>query len=246
LVVLLYHQVGGVRPSAVNLTPGRFREQLAHLREGGAVCTLDDGLDALRRGGAVDGVSEVVVTFDDGTADFVDVALPLLEQFRVPATLYLATKWIDEGKSFWDDGAVLSWSALRDALATGLVTIGSHTHSHALLDRLPPSEVADELDRSIELIEDNLGVTPRHFAYPKALPPARAADRAVRDRFESAALARTRPNPYRTTDPYLLTRSPIQVGDGMVWFRRKVDGGLRLEDDLREVVNRRRYASATR
>ena len=247
LVVLLYHQVDGVKPSSVNLSAERFHRQLAYLQSNGGVDTLADGVAAVRRGdGSLDRRPRVVVTFDDGTADFVDAALPLLERFGVPATLYVATRWIDEGRSFWDDGTVLSWAGLRDALSTGLVTIGSHTHSHALLDRLPPDQIAGELDRSIGLIEDNLGVTPHHFAYPKALAPSLSADLAVRHRFESAAIARTRANPYRATDPFMLTRSPIQVNDGMVWFRRKVAGGLGLEDDLRELANRRRYVGATR
>ena len=37
----------------------------------------------------------------------------------------------------------------------------------------------------------------------------------------------------------------IQAGDGMGWFRRKVDGGLGLEDRLRTRVNRVRYRGAT-
>lgn len=246
LVVLLYHQVGGPRPNAVNLSPARFREQLAHLA-GRGVATLDEGVAAVRRAPTPIGDRpHVAITFDDGTADFVDVALPLLVDFAIPATLYVATQWVDEGRSFWDDGTVLSWAGLREAVDTGLVTIGSHTHSHALLDRLPADEIADELDRSIGLIEDNLQVSPEHFAYPKALMPAPEADLAVRARFASAAIAGTRPNRFRGTDPFLLTRSPVQVGDGMTWFRRKVEGGMRFEDDLREVVNRRRYAGATR
>jgi len=247
LTVLLYHQVGGAQPSAVNLSVGRFDEQLAYLRADRGVGTLDEGVAAIEPT-AIPAASSprFVVTFDDGTADFVDVALPVIERHEIPVTLYVATRWVDEEKSFWDDGTVLSWSGLREALATGLVTIGSHTHSHALLDRLPAKDIANELDRSIGLIQDNLGVTPGHFAYPKALAPSPAADAAVRERFRSAALAGTRPNPYRATDPYLLTRSPIQVSDGMVWFRRKAAGGLRLEDELREVLNRRRYAGSTR
>jgi peptidoglycan/xylan/chitin deacetylase (PgdA/CDA1 family) len=246
LVVLLYHQVDAPEPSAVNLDRGMFREQLEHLRAIGGVGTLDEGVAAVRRGDApLDDPPRVVITFDDGTADFVESALPELDRLRMPATLYVATQWVDEARSFWDDGTVLSWAALRDALSTGLVTIGSHTHSHALLDRTSPPEIAAELDRSIGLIEDNLGVTPAHFAYPKALHPSDEADLLVRDRFSSAAIAGTRPNRYRATDPFLLHRSPVQVADGMAWFRRKVTGGMRFEDDLRGLVNRRRYAGAT-
>ena len=42
-------------------------------------------------------------------------------------------------------------------VSTGFVTIGSHTHTHALLDRLPPDRVEDEITRSAGLIEDKLG-----------------------------------------------------------------------------------------
>jgi peptidoglycan/xylan/chitin deacetylase (PgdA/CDA1 family) len=245
--VLLYHRVGGARPGEVNLSPPVFAAQLAHLVTGGGVLSLDEALERLD-GPPPTGAGEppVVLTFDDGTADFAEVAVPLLVEYRVPATLYLATRWVEEGRSFWDDGTVLSWAALRDAVSTGLVTVGSHTHSHALLDRLPPEEVATELERSAGLIEDRLGVACEHFAYPKALPPSPGAERAVRARFRSAALAGTRPNPYGATDPYRLARSPVQVADGMRWFRHKATGGMRLEDDVRALVNRRRYAGAAR
>jgi hypothetical protein len=66
----------------------------------------------------------------------------------------------------------------------------------------------------------------------------------VRARFRSAALAGTRPNRYGATDPYRLSRSPIQLSDGMRWFEAKLDGGMALEDRLRQVINRGRYAGA--
>ena len=112
------------------------------------------------------------------------------------------------------------------------------------LDRVGGPEAAEELDRSVSLIEDRLGVACRHFAYPKALPGSAAAEQEVRQRFRTAALAGTRPNPYGRTDLHRLHRSPVQVGDGLRWFRRKAAGGLGLEDDLRRLRNRRRYAGA--
>jgi peptidoglycan/xylan/chitin deacetylase (PgdA/CDA1 family) len=245
VVVLIYHRVGGGSGTAVDLAPELFDEQMAVLAEGRSVVTLEAALTELAGSPSVPAARRVVITFDDGTADFVDVALPILERHRLPATLYAATAFIDGGRAFPDDGTPVSWSALRDACATGLVDVGSHTHSHQLLDRLPPEQVPEELDRSIELIGEQLGREALDFAYPKALLGSPAAERAVRARFRSAAVAGTHANRYGATDPHRLARSPVQVGDGMTWFRRKVAGGMGLEDDLRRIANRRRYASAT-
>jgi len=242
LVVLLYHRVGGRTPVRVDLPTAHFDAQIGELAAAGGILSLGDAVRRLAAGDDLRG--RVVVTFDDGTADFVDEALPVLARHEVPATLYVATRHIEEGRAFPDDGVAATWTGLAECVDSGLVTIGSHTHSHALLDRLTPGDVADELDRSIDLIGARLGVRADHFAYPKALAPTPEADAAVRRRFVSAALAGTRPNP-AGTDVYRLRRSPIQTTDGVRWFRRKVAGGLHFEDDLRQVVNRRRYAGAT-
>ncbi|MDQ1489158.1 MAG: hypothetical protein QOJ23_1672 [Actinomycetota bacterium] len=242
LVVLIYHRVGGHTTVSVDLPRPLFAEQLAALAAGWTPLTLDAAADLLTRPTAPPGPSPVCVTFDDGTADFVEEALPELVAHRIPATLFVATDHVEAGRAFPDNGRAASWAALRDALSTGLVTVGSHTHTHRLLDRVGGPEAAGELDRSIGLIEDRLGVACAHFAYPKALLGSPEAAEEVRRRFRTAALAGTRPNPYGLTDPYRLRRSPVQVGDGMRWFRRKAAGGLALEDDLRTLRNRRRYA----
>jgi peptidoglycan/xylan/chitin deacetylase (PgdA/CDA1 family) len=244
VVVLIYHRVGATTGVEVDLPASMFEAQMAWLAENRRVIPLDEALEALGRP-APDGPDPVVVTFDDGTADFVDVALPIIDRHRVPVTLYLATAFVDEGRYFPDDGRPASWAGLREAVSTGLVTVGSHTHSHTLLDRLPEAEVDDELDRSIDRIATELAVAPRHFAYPKALPPSAWADRAVRDRFVSAALGGTRANRYGSTDPYRLWRSPIQVSDATRFFECKVAGGMAAEEWFRGLANRRRYADAT-
>jgi peptidoglycan/xylan/chitin deacetylase (PgdA/CDA1 family) len=245
LVVLIYHRIGGRSGLEVDLPRAVFAEQMAFLAAAGSLVTLADGLARLADPGVVGHDPMVAVTFDDGTADFADEALPVLVEHAVPATLYVATRFVDEQLGFPGDGTPLTWSALRDATATGLVDVGSHTHGHTLLDRAAADIVADELDRSIELIGEHLGGAPAHFAYPKALFGTPEADLAVRARFESAAVAGTRVNRYGATDPFRLARSPIQRSDGDRWFRHKAAGGMRLEDTIRRVVNRRRYADAT-
>jgi peptidoglycan/xylan/chitin deacetylase (PgdA/CDA1 family) len=239
VVLLSYHRIGGRSAREIDLDPGLFDDQMAILGELGRVVTLGDALEALATSQSPEPL--VVVTFDDGTADFADVALPIIARHRVPVTLYLATAFVDHGTS-WPDGArSVSWAGLADACSTGLIDVGSHTHTHRLLDRLSASEVADELDRSVELISARLNRKPFDFAYPKAVAGTRAAVDAVKQRFRSAALAGTRRNVYGRFDPYRLSRSPVQASDGLRWFERKVAGGMALEGATRRVVDRIRY-----
>ncbi|MGH2625124.1 MAG: polysaccharide deacetylase family protein [Anaerolineales bacterium] len=245
VVVLLYHRVGGGSGTEVDLDPGVFEQQMAVLAERRQPLALDEALAMLWGNAPPPSGDPVVVTFDDGTADFIDNVVPIALRNQVPLTLYVATDFVEQRREFPGRGRPVSWAGLADVLTTGMVTVGSHTHTHALLDRRPGVEVDYELDRSMALIEDRLGVTPAHFAYPKALAPSREADRAVRARFRSAALAGTRPNRYGRTDPHRLARSPVQRSDGMRWFASKLAGGMALEDDLRRLANRVRYLGAT-
>jgi peptidoglycan/xylan/chitin deacetylase (PgdA/CDA1 family) len=242
VVVLLYHRVGSGSGLDVDLDLAVFDEQMARLRATRRIVSLPEALERLEVNDPTAQAPSIAVTFDDGTADFADTAMPVLERHRIPVTLYIATDFIDRHESFPDDGHPLSWSALADVHTTGLVNIGSHTHRHRLLDRVNEEIACEELDRSIELTSDRIGVRPADFAYPKAVGPSPGADRAVRARFRSAALAGTRSNPYGATDVYRLARSPIQASDGMRWFAHKLAGGMAFEDTLRRSLNQVRYS----
>ncbi len=243
VTILIYHRVGGRTLASVDLPTPMFEEQIAHLASECRVMTLTAAAAMLAdpaRAGELDDQPVVVVTFDDGTADFVDEALPVLARYGVPVTYYLATDFIERGVPFPDGGVPMTWSAVSEAVASGLVDIGSHTHTHALLDRVPRESVVDELDRSIELIGTNVGRAPDHFAYPKAVLGSPDAEAEVRQRFSTATIARTRSNP-AGADLHRLTRSPVQRSDDDAVFRRKVAGGMGFENDVRDLVNRWRY-----
>jgi peptidoglycan/xylan/chitin deacetylase (PgdA/CDA1 family) len=264
VTILIYHRVGGGSDSLVDLEPDVFDRQLAHLAEHHRVLTLDEAVAELTAGlssgwgsgpGSAPGGDAtvvddsrrpVVLTFDDGTDDFCETVVPALVRHGVPATLYAATKFIDEGETFPWGARPTTWSALREALDTGLVTIGSHTHSHWLLDRLDPSVIGEDLDRSIELLGEHLGVMPTHFAYPKALPGSPAAEVAVRRRFRTAALAASRVNQPGATDLHRLWRTPVQRTDDADHFALKAAGGMRLEGELRALAAKLRYRGSTK
>jgi peptidoglycan/xylan/chitin deacetylase (PgdA/CDA1 family) len=263
ITILIYHRVGGQSDSEVDLSAEMFERQLEHLSEHHRVLSLDEAASELGRDAdngwaaaptttdgdeAVDHSSPrtVVITFDDGTADFTDVVVPALDRHGLPATLFVATRFVDESLDFPWGAPPTSWSALRESLESGNVTIGSHTHAHWLLDKLDAPTIGEDLDRSIELIQDNLGLTPRHFAYPKAVPGSAAAEIAVRRRFDTASLAASRVNRPGATDLHRLWRTPVQRSDGFDTFTLKASGGLRLEGELRAITARARYRGADR
>lgn len=238
LTILIYHRVGHGAGGQMDISPEAFTAHMDYLANHGRVISLDTALMELA--GSRPLTPGHVLTFDDGTDDWAEIVAPVLVDRQLPATFYVATEFIDQQRPFAHDGRPISWSGLRDLQDSGIATIGSHTHRHLLLDRLPPEEIAEELDISIDRITTELQKPVDHFCYPKAVPPSAAADQAVRSRFKSATLAGTRTNQLGS-DPFSLARSPIQAADEFKWFQLKAHGGLGLEDRSRQRLNQFRY-----
>ena len=267
VTILIYHRVGGGTDSQVDLPVDEFDRQLEHLAEHHRVISLDEAAAELTAGtttgwssspvdpaasgtpgpdGPAAGRRPVVITFDDGTADFTDHAVPALQRHALPAALYVATQFVDDDEPFPWGAPPTSWAALRDIDDDARITIGSHTHSHWLMDRLERSQIDDDLDRSIELLRERLDIDPAHFAYPKAVPGSPTAEVAIRRRFRTAALANSRVNRVGRTDLHRLWRTPVQRSDDHATFARKAAGGLRLEGELRSLTARARYRNDER
>ena len=214
LVILLYHRVGAGERE-IDLPLASFARQVRALAASGRVTSLEGALAPEAPGG-------VVVTFDDGSADFTEHAVPLLVEHGVPALLYLATGMVANGGS---PSEAITWPQLREAVATGLVAVGAHTHNHTDLSRSGYREAIEEMRRSKETIEDRLGAPCRHFAYPWAVASAEA-DRAARELFATAALDAWRTNRRGRLDPFRLGRTPVLRSDGGMFFRAKARGLL--------------------
>jgi peptidoglycan/xylan/chitin deacetylase (PgdA/CDA1 family) len=188
---------------------------------------------ALKRRGEPDAHQLYVITVDDGYQDLYTKAFPILRQRRLPFTLYLATQPAETGQPLTPGGKAvpISWDQVNEMLQTGLMTLGAHTHTHPDLQKLTGDQVAEELDRSNELIESRTGISPRHFAYPKGIWAA-GAEPMIRARYETAVLGAGEPIDV-DTDLHRLPRVPIQRSDGVWFFKRKMKRGLRLEEGVR-------------
>jgi peptidoglycan/xylan/chitin deacetylase (PgdA/CDA1 family) len=102
-LILLYHRVAEVQsdPWLLSVTPRHFAEHLEVLRKVGKPMRLYHLAQNLREGKSQ--CRPLVVTFDDGYADNLYNAKPLLERYEIPATIFLTTGCIGQEREFWWD-----------------------------------------------------------------------------------------------------------------------------------------------
>ncbi|MEE3850229.1 polysaccharide deacetylase family protein [Gordonia sp. LSe1-13] len=116
--VLMYHRICAevCDPWAICVTPEAFAEQMAVLADARAAVDLGAFTDdtAYTRAGR-----QIAVTFDDGYVDNMTAALPVLERYEIPATLFLVGRAVGRTREFWWDAvdrAVLHDAALPEVL----------------------------------------------------------------------------------------------------------------------------------
>jgi peptidoglycan/xylan/chitin deacetylase (PgdA/CDA1 family) len=96
VIVLLYHRVVDLPadPEELSVSPQHFRQQLAYLRQHFRIVRFDEDWRQLQE-------PAVALTFDDGYADNLLEALPLLEEFEIPATFFINAEPLFSGQFFW-------------------------------------------------------------------------------------------------------------------------------------------------
>lgn len=226
VVILTYHRVGGGTPLEIDLPAPLFARQLQYLRRRYRIISLD-ALPELSDA-ASSRQDLLVLTFDDGYAEMQSVVLPLLQRYGVPATVYLPTAYLEEQRPFdWGNYQAepehrrprpLTWAQVRDLQASGLVTIGAHTHTHLDLSAATAQAVQQEVALADKVLMRRLGLRPRHFAFPFGRSSA-AARRIIDSRYETAAVVGWAKNPRDALDPRRLWRIPVSRSDGYWLFR---------------------------
>ena len=267
-----------------------LEQQLAFLKAHHSVVPLVDVVRALTTGASLPRRA-AVITIDDGYQSVYRVAYPVLKRLGLPASVYLATGFVDERKFLWTDrveyavnhakagelnltvgsnpmrltlngresritadrmlrsrikalpqaslehavdavehaagcsvaGAAsdvhepMRWSEAAEMQASGLITFGSHTHSHVILARCDAAHTARELEQSKRIIENRLGVPCEEFCYPNGRRGDfnAATGALVRNAGFRSALTTVYGRNGRRADPFELRR--YNLGKPMVW-----------------------------
>lgn len=168
VAILLYHHVSEVTPRATSVTPAVFEKHLEYLAlHDYSVLPLAEVADYLRSGRELPARS-VAITFDDAYSSVYDTAVPLLQAYEWPFTIFVATDYIRD-----QPGTYMSWGQLRDVAGRG-GAVANHSASHEHLVRRMENEsdvqwrarVVTDIAAAEELLRRQLSLTSPLFAYP--------------------------------------------------------------------------------
>lgn len=102
-IVLIYHRVANLTsdPQLLAVSPKKFEDQIKYLKKRFNVISLQQLVKDLSKGRLTD--NSVVITFDDGYADNLYNAKPILEKYGVPATVFVTADMVDSDREYWWD-----------------------------------------------------------------------------------------------------------------------------------------------
>ncbi|MFJ6543541.1 polysaccharide deacetylase family protein [Streptomyces sp. NPDC091385] len=209
--IAMYHSVGDCSddPYRVTVTPARLERQLRWLRGRGLRgVSVAELLTARARG---EGRGLVGLTFDDGYADFLTDALPVLSRWECTATLFVLPGRLG-GDNSWDRPGpckpLLTADAVRQARRAGM-EIGSHGLTHLDLTRADDRTLTEEISQSRALLAELTGSPADGFCYPYG-----TVDQRVRDAVRAAGYGYACAiDPGALTGPYALPRVHIGEND---------------------------------
>ncbi len=228
--ILMYHSVSAhaqPRFRKYVIAPALFAEQMAYLAQRRYTTLTVSQYISMRQTGAALPEAVVILTFDDGFADFHSEALPVLKQHGFVATLYVATAFVGKTSRFLrreDEMArpMLTWDQLIEIEAAG-IECGAHSHGHTQLDVVSTNAARIEIVRSKHVLEDKLSKPVATFAYPYGYYRSAVKQLVQAAGYSSACAVRYRMSSPRD-DPFALSRLIVTADTGLERFIDLVTG----------------------
>lgn len=214
--ILMYHYIR-VPPDpsydrmgwGLSTSPDDFRAQMAYLDEHGYHPVTLSHLRGYLEGSRSLPNRPVVLTFDDGYADFYLEAYPVLRQHRFKAVAYIVSGFVGR------DGVNVTADQVREMDSHG-IEIGAHTQNHVDLTKSGPDSQWAEVKGSKDFLEALLGHPVLDFCYPSGRYNAAVIQTVQRAGYQSAT----------TTE----SGTAHNFSGRYAWSRVRVSGGESLED----------------
>ena len=102
---------------------------------------------------------EILLTVDDGFSSFYENAWPYLKKEKIPFILFVSTEPV--GKKGY-----MNWEQIKEIEKEDFAFVGNHSHSHEYLIDYNFNEFKKDIEKSINIFNENIGYNPIYFSYP--------------------------------------------------------------------------------
>ncbi len=233
VIVLCYHRFEDRPKDSLAIKPADFEAQMQALKDSGIIVISMNDFLAWRRGEKGIPEKAAIISIDDGYLSGYNVAWPILKKFGYPFTMFIYTDYIKGGPK--SGGQSISWDQLAE-MRDAAVDIEGHTVSHSSLnarkektDEQYLAWLKSEIVGSKEMLEKNLGIQIKAFAYPYGLHNQTVRDVVKQAGYEAAFTVWGRRIAYGA-DPMIIGRYAIESTKPKVFeealnFKGAVEGG---------------------
>ena len=209
--ILCYHQFSTGRSTDLMVMPrDSFAAQMEYLKNNNYhVISLADLIGFLNAAKPIPPRS-VVLTVDDGFRSAYDIAYPILKSYGFRATFFVYSDFLGGGRS-------LTWAAMNEMRASGMIDIQSHSKTHTSFTPAMGEQettaayaarIKSEIDPPQAVLERQLANAVHDFAYPYG-DASRYAVQYLRERKYTLAVTVERGGNPSFSDPLLLRRDMV-------------------------------------
>ena len=244
--ILLYHSIGQ-NNARFNVNPKQFEMQIEYLRKNYNVISLDRIVSFMKEGKDLP-KNPVAITFDDGYHNVYQNAYPILKKYRLPATIFVTTGYVQK-QMFLNQIQLrmLSWTEIKE-MSNNKITIGAHTITHPNLEQADLETAKEEILKSREEIEVNIGKKVKYFSSPYGKDNEEIANLVKSMGFEYA-FGRLSSKRLIQSGVNRLILNRTEIDSGVVYWMFKVkltkavDWYEKIEHKASEIVNKLTFLS---
>jgi peptidoglycan/xylan/chitin deacetylase (PgdA/CDA1 family) len=226
LKALMYHLIADLPDNRFAVSVEAFRQQMDMLADANyVVATPQDLLDAIT-GRRQSDSNAVLLTFDDGYQNTIDVALPILAEFGHSAVMSVCGGYTSDNTRpliashstdvYADVESIRKWQSTGRAVA-------AHSYSHMHLTRLSDASLRWQLEVDKEMLRAILGEDPIGFAYPYGDYDSRVMDFV--SKLYGLAFAADSPRSFSLNTPYAIPRIQVSPTWTLSDFAKRLRNG---------------------
>ncbi|GAA5100096.1 hypothetical protein GCM10023210_38220 [Chryseobacterium ginsengisoli] len=220
----MYHRVEKETQEDLTISLKNLEQQFKYLKENNYSSKFFSEIDTPSK-------KSIILTFDDGYKNNFDYLPPLLEKYSLKATIFIPTKFIQEG---YKDYELMTFEDIRN-LNKKYFEIALHSHAHENFRDISTNHIEDDLRNNMQILDNENITYSKILAYPygkysKNNPEKSNVFNILKNLdLKYAVRIGNKINFFPTKKPYELCRIDIKGKNSLIIFKLKlIFGRLKL------------------